>query len=119
LRERGVSLFYIFLKLLFYVFLVISFVFFVYFLKGRRGYELFKNLLRREGIGLIPLFWKKNLLKDGNGRWIGCKFYLFKALIVDGGEGHGLYFFSFLKFHCNFLESFILKGARESGVWGF
>ncbi len=93
-------------------------MFFVYFLKGGWGHKLFKNLLRREGIGLISLFWKKNLLKDGNGRWIGCEFYFFKALIVDGGEGHGLRFFSFFKFHCNFLESFTLKGGRESGVWG-
>jgi hypothetical protein len=68
-------------------------------LKGKRAHKLFKNLLGGEGIRLISLFWKKNkLLKDGNGRWVGCGFF-FKALIVDGGKGHGLYFFIFL-FSC-------------------
>jgi len=38
------------------------------------------------------------MLKDGNGKWVGCGFF-FKVLIVDGGEGHGLYFFTFL-FSC-------------------
>jgi len=41
-------------------------------LKGDRGHELFKNLLRGERIRLISLFWKNKLLKDGNGRWVGC-----------------------------------------------
>jgi hypothetical protein len=40
---------------------------FFYFLKGERGQEFFKNLLRGEGISLITLFWKKQLLKNGNG----------------------------------------------------
>jgi hypothetical protein len=50
------------------------FWYFFYFFKGGRGHELFKNLLRGEGIGLISLFWEKKLLKDGNGRWVGCEF---------------------------------------------
>jgi len=43
------------------------FLAFFYFLKGERGHKLFKNLLRGEEISLITLFWKKTLLKDGNG----------------------------------------------------
>jgi hypothetical protein len=50
------------------------FWYFFYFLKGGKGHELFKNLLRGEGIGFISLFWEKILLKDGNGRWVGCEF---------------------------------------------
>jgi len=50
----------------FILFLIKNLAFF-YFLKGERGHKLFKNLLRGEGISLINLFWKKNLLKDGNG----------------------------------------------------
>jgi len=36
----------------------------------------------------------------------------FKALIVDGGKGLGLYFFIYLFFHvCKFFGSFSLKGG--------
>jgi len=47
--------------------------------------------------------------KDGLGV---CLF--FKALIVDGGEGRGLYFFHFFYFHvCKFLGSFTHKGGGK------
>jgi hypothetical protein len=44
------------------------------FLRVERGHKLLKNLLRREGIGLISLFWEKKLFKDRNLRWVGCEF---------------------------------------------
>jgi hypothetical protein len=47
-------------------------------LKGERGHELLKNLLRGEGIRLISLFRKKHLLKDENERWVGCGFYFIR-----------------------------------------
>jgi hypothetical protein len=54
-------------------------------------------------------------MKDG---WVWVLF--FKALIVDGGEVLGLYFFTFFNFHVpTYLGSLSLKGGGESGVWGF
>jgi hypothetical protein len=84
-------------------------------LKGERGHEPFKNLLRGERIRLISLFWKNKLLKDGNGRWVGCGLFFIKALIVDGREGPGLYFFIFFIFM--FVIFFTFKGRK--GGQGF
>ncbi len=87
-------------------------------MKGKSGHELFKNLFRGEGIRLISLFWKKKLLKDGNGRWVRCGFFL-KVLIVSGGEDRGLYFFTFFIFmFVIFWDLLLLKGGR-GGLWGF
>jgi len=88
---------------------------FCYFFKGGRGHELFKNLLRGEGKGLISLFWEKKLLKNGNRRWGGCEF-VFQGSIVDGGEGPGLYFFTFKIFM--FVNFWGLLLIKEGGKWG-
>ncbi len=61
------------------------------------------------------------MLKDGNGRWVFYWYFFLKVLIVDGGEGRGLYFFTFFYFHvCNFLGFFTLKGGGGGGggKWG-
>jgi hypothetical protein len=65
-----VSLFSFFSYII-YIYIYI-YIYFFHFLKGERGHELFKNLLRGEGIRLISLFRKKKLLKDENERWVGC-----------------------------------------------
>jgi hypothetical protein len=61
------------------------FWYFFYFFKGGRGHELFKNLLRGVGIGLISLFWKNNCWKMETKDGLNVNLFL-KALIVDGGE---------------------------------
>jgi hypothetical protein len=46
--------------------------------------------------------------------------FFLKALIVDGGEGPGLYFFTFFIFlFVIFLDILLLKGGGRSGLWGF
>ncbi len=55
------------------------------------------------------------MLKDGNGRWVNCGFYFFKALIVEGGGGVNYYFsFFILLMFVIFLLGLHLKG----GGWG-
>jgi hypothetical protein len=51
--------------------------------------------------------------------WVWVLF--FKALIVDGGKGLGLYFFTFFIFmFVIFWDLLLLKEEwGESGVWGF
>jgi hypothetical protein len=49
-------------------------------------------------------------MEDG----LGVGFFL-KALIVDGGEGRGLYFFIFV----NFWDLLLLKGRGEVGCRDF
>jgi hypothetical protein len=51
--------------------------------------------------------------------WV--RVYFFKALIVDGGEGRALYFFTFLiVMSVIFWDLLLLKEGRgESGAWGF
>ncbi len=55
---------------------------------------------------------------NGNGRWVGCGYFFFKALIVDGGEGRGLLqLLQFFYFHVyNFLGCFTLKGEERGKV---
>jgi hypothetical protein len=53
--EGGVGLFFILLIL--FLFSYKKIWYFFYFLKGKKGIKLFKNLLRGEGIRLISLFW--------------------------------------------------------------
>jgi hypothetical protein len=67
-------------------------------LKGKRAHKLFKNLLRGEGIRLVSLFWKKKIVERWKWKMGWVWGFIFKALIVDGGKGHGLYFFTFLIF---------------------
>jgi hypothetical protein len=76
-RERGVSLFFIFLIIILCIF-SIFFCIFCLFLKGKRGHELFKNLLRREGIGLISLFWKKTCWRMEMEDGLGVSFILLR-----------------------------------------
>jgi hypothetical protein len=46
--------------------------------------------------------------------------FLFKVLIVDGGEGGGLYFFTFFIFmFVIFLDLLLLKGGVEGWGVGF
>jgi hypothetical protein len=53
-------------------------------------------------------------MEDGLG--VGC---FFKALIVDGGKGHGLYFFTFFIFmFVIFWDLLLLKGG-EVGCGAF
>ncbi len=60
------------------------------------------------------------MLEDGNGRWVGCGFYFFKTLILDGGEGRGLYFFIFkLLMFVNFWGFLLLKGGGKVGCEAF
>ncbi len=77
------------------------FWYFFYFFKGGRGQELFKNLLRGEGIGLISLFWKNNSWKMETKDGLGVSLF-FKALIVDGGEEEKgvVYISSLFSFSC-------------------
>jgi len=50
--------------------------------------------------------------------WVWVLFY--KALIVDGGEGRGLYFFTFFIFmFVNFWDLLLLKEGGEVGCGGF
>jgi len=61
---------------------------------------------------------EKKFLKDGMEDGLGVRFFL-KVLIVDGGEGRGLYFFTFLIFmFVIFWDLLLLKGG-SGGVWGF
>jgi hypothetical protein len=72
---RGCGFFH-FLIIILYIFNKFFGTFFTFFtfLRAEGGSCFFKNLLKGEGTGLISLFWEKKLLKDGNGRWVGCEF---------------------------------------------
>jgi len=82
-------------------------------LKGERGHELLKNLLRGEGIRLISLFWREKDVERWKWKIGSAWVFVFKALIVDGGEGRGLYFFNFLIFmFVLFWDLLLLKEGR-------
>jgi hypothetical protein len=62
------------------------------------------------------------LLKDGNGRQVGCEFVFFKALIVDRGEEERAvgYISSLFLFSClQFYGVFYSYRRGESRVWRF
>jgi hypothetical protein len=79
---------------LLYLFIVKKLVLLLLF-KGRKGAQDLLKLVKRGGNGVDFFVLEKLLLKDGNGRWVGCGFSFLKVLIVDWGGGHGLYFFTF------------------------
>ncbi len=62
------------------------------------------------------MFWGKKL-KDGNGRWVGCEFVFFKALIVDGGEEERGFFIFFHFFIFMFVIFWGLLLIKEGGKW--
>jgi hypothetical protein len=81
LQGKGVWVFFHFKNYYLIMFLVF------YFLKGEKGTELFKNLLRGEGIRLISLFWEKQM-EDGSGVFFIFMLVIFWDLLLlrRGGE---------------------------------